>query len=198
MFENSNATTSEIKQIDIEQIDNEIIQSINDKPSNNQQIINKQSLTIESTNKQLLLNDKHNCYSDGHFISYTTRNRLRFMVCDDESFNSMLIQSLKRFRYGGYHEDKYIKLNPNKTETPPLIITKVKCIGGCRDTTNENFTHNFIEFHYYGDKQYNNLVDTITTNDYVKRFNNLLYLYDKQINKGLHCINDEIKRLGKR
>ena len=154
------------------------------------------TLTNEAKPKEKPTPKKQSCYNNGHFMSYVNKYRLQYNAYSTYDFYNVIIKVFKRIKHGGYNDDVYIKFDPQKNTTP-LLINSIKCIGGCVDNTNTNFTHNFVELHYYGDKQYNNLVDIITPREFVKEFNGLVVKYNATIHKGLHYVNDEIKRLRK-
>ena len=177
-------------EIDLDNIEDYIIDSPMEQTPTNEPTKKPQRRERKRTRKD----SRYACYHNGCFMSYVNSHRLQYNAYDKVSFNNALIQAFKRVKHGGYNNGVYTKIN-QRENTTPLIINSVKCIGGRIDANNENFTHNFVELHYYGDKRFNNLVDIITTRDFVREFNRLLIRYNTSINKGLHYINDEINKL---
>lgn len=151
-------------------------------------------ITDEQEQKKKPTPKKHTCYSNSHYMSYVIKYRLQYNAYNTYDYYNAIVRVLKRIKHGGYNNNVYIKFNP-ETNTTPLAINNIRCVGGCLDNNNGNFTHNFVEIHYYGDKQYNNLVDIITPREFIKEFNGLIIKYNATIHKGLHYVNDEIDKL---
>ena len=140
------------------------------------------------------------CYSKSHLFGYVDRFGLEFNLFTPALFKRIFSNVLTRLLHGGVSSDekKYVRFEHKEREKQtPIVLTKIIKVSEVVDKDNNNFVHNFIEFHYYKDKIYTNLVDIITTTEYQQQFTQNIRNYNRYLSKGLHYIVTEIEQFRK-